>query len=78
MCEALNGANSIMMVSVIMGMAVREETTSDKTFDLVKWIRDRKLQCFGHILWIVDGSRTYGEASHLRDVPHTPHKQEIW
>ena len=40
---ALNGANS-SMVSVITGRIVREETTSGKTFDLVKWIRVRKLQ----------------------------------
>ena len=29
---------------VITGRTVREEATSDKTFDLVKWIRVRKLQ----------------------------------
>ena len=46
---ALNGANS-SMVSVITGRTVREEATNGKTFDLVKWIRARKLQWLGHIL----------------------------
>ena len=48
-CAALNGANS-SMVSVITNRTVREEASSGKTFDLVKWIRARKLQWLGHIL----------------------------
>ena len=40
---ALNGANS-NMVSIITGRHVREEVSEGKTFDLVKWIRVRKLQ----------------------------------
>ena len=48
-CSALNGANS-SMVSVITGRTVRAEASSGKTFDLVKWIRARKLQWLGHIL----------------------------
>ena len=46
---ALNGANS-SMVSVITGKTIREEATDGKTFDLVAWIRARKLQWVGHIL----------------------------
>ena len=42
-CSALNGANS-SMVSIITGRTVRAEASSGKTFDLVKWIRARKLQ----------------------------------
>ena len=50
-CAALNGANS-SMASVITGRTVRVELNNDKTFDLVKWIRARKLQWLGHILWM--------------------------
>ena len=48
-CATLNGAN-VTMVSVITGRTVREEVTEGKKFDLVKWIRARKLQWLGHIL----------------------------
>ena len=46
---ALNGANS-RMVSTITGRTIREETTAGKTFDVVMWIRARRLQWLGHIL----------------------------
>ena len=46
---ALNGANS-NMVSIITGRSIREEATEGRTFDLLKWIRARKLQWLGHIL----------------------------
>ena len=46
---ALNGVNS-SMVSVITGRTAREEATEGKTFDLVKWIRARKLQWLVHIM----------------------------
>ena len=50
LCAAINGANSTM-VSVITVRTVREEEASEgKTFDLVQWIRVRKLQWIGHIL----------------------------
>ena len=42
-CAALNGANSIM-VSVITDRTIREEASDGKTFDLLRWIRVRKLQ----------------------------------
>ena len=48
-CVALNGANS-SMVSKITGRTIREEVTVGKTFDLIRWIRARKLQWLGHIL----------------------------
>ena len=49
MSAALNGANA-SMVSVITGRTIREEASDDKTFDLLRWIRARKLQWLGHIL----------------------------
>ena len=48
-CAALNGANS-SMVSVITGKTIKEEATVGKSFDLLKWIRARRLQWLGHIL----------------------------
>ena len=38
------------MVSKITGGTIRDEATDEKTFDLIKWIRVRKLQWLGHIL----------------------------
>ena len=48
-CEALNGTNS-SMVNKITGRVIREETSVGKTFDLIRWIRVRKIQWIGHIL----------------------------
>ena len=53
---ALNGANS-NMVSIITGRHVREEASEGKTFDLIKWIRARKLQWLGHILRMGKGRK---------------------
>ena len=43
MRRALNGANS-QMVSKITGRSVHEEAAEGKTFDIVRWIRARRLQ----------------------------------
>ena len=42
-CAALNAVNS-SMVSVITDRSIREEVSDGKTFDLLRWIRARKLQ----------------------------------
>ena len=43
MKAALNGANA-SMVNIITDRTIREEAGEGKTFDLVKWIRARRLQ----------------------------------
>ena len=48
--KMLNGANSRMMAH-ITGRSVREEASpSSRTFDVLTWIRARRLQWVGHIL----------------------------
>ena len=53
-CRVLNGANS-RMVARITGQSIREEATiGTRTFNLVKWIRARRLKWVGHILRLED------------------------
>ena len=49
-CAMINGANSRMM-SHITGKSVKEEASKEtRTFDVLRWIRARRLQWAGHIL----------------------------
>ena len=83
---ALNGANA-SMVSVITGNTIREESTDGKLFDLVKWIRARRLQWLGHILRMTQ-ERTIKQATYvmfkatqpgdiLMDAPQTRSWREL-
>ena len=50
MVRAINGANASMLC-VISGKTQQQEATPKwRSFDLVKWIRARRLQWAGHIL----------------------------
>ena len=48
--RALNGANSQMMAIITDKTQQQEASKSTQTFDLIKWIRARRLQWIGHIL----------------------------
>ena len=55
------------MVSIITGKTVREESAGGKSFDLVKWIRARKLQWLGHILRMGQ-DRMLKQAMHIYEM----------
>ena len=54
--RCINGANAcIYMLSQITGCTKREEATYDETtFDIISWIRARRLKWVGHILRLKD------------------------
>ena len=48
--KAINGANAAMLTIITGNTARHESMTQTQTFDLVKWVRARRLQWLGHIL----------------------------
>ena len=53
-CKIINGANAFML-SHITGKSKREEATAvTTTFDILVWIRARRLKWAGHILCLDD------------------------
>ena len=61
----INGANS-RMVSVITGNTQRQEATEATcTFNLVRAIRARRLQCLGHILRMDEGRLLRKAVQHM-------------
>ena len=58
----MNGANSQMM-SIITGQTAHQESTTEtRTFDLVMWIRARRLQWLVHILRTMGTERSLKRA----------------
>ena len=84
---ALNGANA-SMVSKITGRGIRDEAIDGKSFDLVKWIRARKIQWLDHILrmgterkikqtvYVMYKNPQQGDI--LMDAPKTTSWRELW
>ena len=66
-CVMLNGANS-RMVSRISNKSVHEEASRrTHTFDVVTWIRARRLQWVGHILRMDPNRMVYKAAIHIAE-----------
>ena len=85
--RAINGANANMM-SVISGKTQKQEATPKwRSFDLVKWIRARRLQWAGHILRmyrdrklkqaVYEMYKMRREGDLLMDVPKTESWREL-
>ena len=67
--KALNGANS-QMLSVITGRSPHDEASPDtRTFDLLRWIRARRLQWLGHILRMEDDRKLNQAVYEIFKVP---------
>ena len=68
--KALNGANS-QMLSIITGKTPHAEASIDThTFDLLHWIRARRLQWLGHILRMTDDRKLKQTAYEIFKSPN--------
>ena len=86
-CKILNGANGSMM-SHITGKSIKDESSKKtRTFNLIKWIRARRLKWLGHILrlpeerFISKATRTIYDHRQigdlLMDAPDTTNWDEL-
>ena len=48
--KELNDANSQLLCVITCKSPHSESSTDTRTFDLLHWIRARRLECLGHIL----------------------------
>ena len=70
-CKIINGANASML-SHITGRSRHEEASSSTTtFNLIKWIRARRLKWVGHILRTDDDRLIKKALHHIFDHPQT-------
>ena len=66
-CRKINGVNAYML-SHITGRSIHEEATSiSTTFDIITWIRSRRLKWVGHILRLNDEKLIKRTLKHIHD-----------
>ena len=53
-CKRINGSNSKVLTRITV-RTIREEVNVGKTFDLVRWVRSRRVQWLEHILRMDEG-----------------------
>ena len=86
-CKIINGANAAMVSHITQRSIQEEATTGTRTFDLLRWIRARRLRWVGHILRMRD-DRLIKQALHtiydnrkegdiLMDIPDTKDWQDL-
>ena len=66
-CALLNGANSQMMARITNKSAHEEASSATRTFDIVSWIRARRLQWVGHILRMDQDRLVFKAARYIAD-----------
>ena len=66
-CKALNGANAAML-AIITGKSIQQEACrSTTTFDILPWIRGKRLQWVGHILRLPPTRLLHRTLQHIHD-----------
>ena len=66
-CKTLNGANAAML-AIITGKSIQQEAChSTTTFDILPWIRGKRLQWAGHILRLPPTRLLHRTLQHIHD-----------